>query len=386
VSDIVNWSAEDFLARFKGLTLAQYDATKEATKERVHKLIKEKPTRKALEREQGSLLGPLDVLAVIVFIAALLVSSIHILTRMGELAGNAYQAGETILGEVAIRLGIVVSEEVFVVGHQLGFILLAEASMLLFMVTWRMSVKDEERHLKLWFVSIPRKIFSVYLLLALLAMTFVLVSNLESGLTLLEAVMPPFFTIGLGLHMEHLIVTMLERKTALDLRYTTALDVYEKATEDVTTHPEYARLWKREIWEKLSKLKDNQELADASPRLKMAAVRREQLRDEWMETAQAFEEHVQSQATNLGLRPEVVERLEFSGSGGLPALADLVAAAPDGLMGDHAVIKTDAGTANLEELTWTDTGQNGRVYGPYSSRTKMAGAIRSVYKTNTKRS
>src|SRR3954467_14898657 len=55
---------EEYLRRFKGLTLNQFDECKAKTTERVGALIGPKPTRRAMRRDQGSLFTPLDSLAV----------------------------------------------------------------------------------------------------------------------------------------------------------------------------------------------------------------------------------------------------------------------------------------------------------------------------------
>lgn len=367
-------SPEEYLTLLKPLTLNQYDDAKAATLARVTKLIGDKPTRKKLQRDQGSLFTPLDLLALVVFVAALLVSSIHIITLMGELATTTYVAqGLTVLG-------IHLDGNLYAVLHQLGFIFLAEASMLLFMVTWRMQVRDV---VGVWF-KIPRKLFSVYLLLALLAMSFVLSANLKSGLSLLEAIMPPIFTIGLGLHMEHLIVELIDRRQQLTDRLQEKLAIWEEASEDPSTHPEYRQLLVRELWEKLAKLAVNRDLADVPGRLKLSAVHRELERDAWTVEAMSTERQITEYQRQLGVPVAVAEDLVLN-EGDLFGLADLVQNSTLENVGDQATISTPAGSANLETMTWRDAGQNGREYGPYTNRARMASAIRSVARTNTRR-
>lgn len=366
----------DFLRRLRPLTLTQYDECKVVALQRVTKLIGEKPTRRRLRRDLGPLLTPLDALALVVFLAAFLVSSVHILAHAGGLAATTYRPPDPTGGDP----GLVVSAYVYAVVHQGGFLFLAEASMLLFMVTWRTQTREERRT---WY-RLPRRLFSVYLLLALVAMTFVLVANLASGLTLLEALMPPVFTIGLGFHVERLVVELLDRRAFLNRRLQEALDVWERATEDPTTYPSYRQLLLREIWEKLARMKDNRDLADAPANLKRAAVERELGRDLWTEEVVEVEKRVETYR-EAGLTETQAEEV-IAHEADLHTLAEMVRYAADGLTGRSAVLVTTAGTANLEHLTWIDHGQDDRTYGPYKTRTTMAQAIRSVANTNTRRS
>lgn len=209
----------------------------------------------------------MDALALIVFIAALAVSSAHIITHMGLLATSSY--------DPTTRAGIVLSIGDYTVVHQIAMILLAEASMLLFMIIHGMSAKErEQRHWILRLLSLP-------FVLALIAATFVFVANWQSGIGLLESLMPPVFTVGIGLHLEHLIVAGLQRREDIDSRYLAALEVYESATEDPTKHPEYIPMLRQEIWQRLLGLPANRDFRDAPHWLKHAAVRRELERDQW---------------------------------------------------------------------------------------------------------
>ncbi|MBK8028221.1 MAG: hypothetical protein IPK17_01660 [Chloroflexi bacterium] len=122
---------------------------------------------------------------------------------------------------------------------------------------------------------------SLPLVLALIAATFVFVANWQSGIGLLESIMPPVFTVGIGLHLERLIVAGLRRRDDIDQRYLTALEVYERATEDPTKHPEFSALLRQEVWARLIALPTNREWKEAPAAVKHAAVRREMERDPW---------------------------------------------------------------------------------------------------------
>lgn len=255
------------LANLKPLTTDQYDQARAKAVERVKGRIGEHPTRDQFKRELGSLWTVLDILALIVFLAALFVSSAHIITHMGLLSQFSYNADNT--------TGIVLPISNYTVIHQLGMILLAEASMLLFMVMHGMRAKERERR------SPWLRPFSLPLALALIAATFVFVANWQSGIGLLEALMPPVFTVGIGLHLERLIVAGLQRREEITARYLEALNVYERATEDPTKHPEFMPILRQELWARLISLPSNKDYRDAPPSVKHAAVRRELERDRW---------------------------------------------------------------------------------------------------------
>ncbi|HSS97893.1 MAG TPA: hypothetical protein VLK33_12725, partial [Terriglobales bacterium] len=61
--------------------------------------------------------------------------------------------------------------------------------------------------------------------LALLAGLFVLVANWQSGIGVLESLLAPAFTIGIGLKLEHLIVQTITRRESVDTRYLEALSI-----------------------------------------------------------------------------------------------------------------------------------------------------------------
>lgn len=259
------------LPDMKPLTLDQYDRAKQAALARVKKRIGNKPTRKQFQRELSPLWTILDVLALVVFIPALIISSIHILNHMGGMADNALREA---LGET------IVSPEIFRLAHQWLMIPLAEGSLILFLVMFGL-VRDGWRR---W----------VYVALAGLALVFILVANINSGLAGFESLLAPAFTIGIGLKLEHLIGQSLKRRKEVDEKYFKALEVYEAASQDATKHPDYQAVLMQEVWAALTKLKANQVYADAPTPFKHGAVRREMQRDQWAYAGevQAVEEFV----------------------------------------------------------------------------------------------
>lgn len=249
------------LSTLKELTGQQYDAAKARAVERVQARIGDKPTRKQYRRDYAPLWGLLDILALLIFLAALAISSLHILAYSGQQATASYTASSA-----ATITGLQVDSHTYGVVHQIGFILLAEAAMLLFFVLFR-----TRQRLEKWLA----------LGLALLAMVFVIVANLSSGLNIFLSILAPAFTIGIGFRLEALVAENLRRNADIDRRYLEALTVWERAQDDLTTHPEYLPLLANEIWSKLVGLRSNAAFADAPASFKRAAVQREMQREAW---------------------------------------------------------------------------------------------------------
>lgn len=85
----------------KRLNLDQLEQAEHRAVERVKRQIGERPTRVQFRRETGLSWTLLDGLALIVFLAALGVSSAHIVTHMGLVATRSYNG--------AVPAGIVLS-------------------------------------------------------------------------------------------------------------------------------------------------------------------------------------------------------------------------------------------------------------------------------------
>jgi hypothetical protein len=284
------------LENMKPLTTEQYDKCRESATARVTKRIGERPVRQQFQRELGSLITLLDVIAILVFVSAFIVSSIHIISHMGKLASASY----TTVSQP--RAGIVISQDLYVAVHQWMLIPLAEGSMILFLVMFGMSDKNWRK----W----------VYFALAAVAVSFVMVANIQSGIGWLESLMPPIFTIGIGLKLEQLIVQSLRRREGINRRYIEALEVWEAATQDATQHPDFLPILRQEIWQKLIALKANTEFVDAPSPFKRDAVQRELERERW-----TYEDHGDNFVTSQVLPGEAPTPRPFGNI--LPTLGGL---------------------------------------------------------------
>lgn len=355
----------DTLAQIKPLTLNQYDECKVKTTERVRKLNGDRPTRESLKKEQEPLVTPLDFLLVIVFFAAFAISSLHIMAHAGDLAVTTYHASSVgIMSFINLHQYTLIS--------QVGMILLAEASMLLFMTTWRLETKQKSVWVRIGGISLPVGKITISLVLAVVAMVFVFMANAASGVTLLEAIMPPIFTVGLGFQLERIFDLWLERRTELRHKFTQKTYLWDAANEEPQAHPEYRPLLMREIWDALSRIKQNADFTDASNRVKRAAVLREMERDNWVHEVAAAEAVAEAAGvdTTQDLPDDQLEQL----------LA-LIKAAP---ASNKGIISLPKFTADLGALTWTDV-DSGRVKGPYRSRGIMQAGIATAIRGRARR-
>lgn len=282
------------LEHLKPLTTDQYDKCRESAMARVSKRIGNRPVWQQFQRELVSLITPLDIIAILVFISAFMVSSIHIISHMGKLASASYN---TVSQPVA---GSVFSRDLYVALHQWMLIPLAEGSMILFLVMFGMSDKNWRK----W----------VYFALAAVAVAFVLVANIQSGIGWLESLMPPIFTIGIGLKLEQLIVQSLRRREGVNQRYIEALEAWEVASQDATKHPDFLAILRQEIWQKLITLKSNMEFMDAPSPFKRDAVQRELERERW-----TYEDQGSVLFTHQVLPGEASTRLPFGNIRPIPA-------------------------------------------------------------------
>jgi hypothetical protein len=164
----------------KPLTTEQYDKCREVALRRVQARIGNKPLRRYFERELGNQWTILDILALGVFAAAFVVSSVHIIAHMGQLANDSYSK----LSQSTT--GTFIGDDLYTAVHQWAMIFMSEGSMILFDVLFGLTRKTWRR----W----------IFAALALVAAVFVIVANWQSDVGALESVMPAIFTLGLGLN------------------------------------------------------------------------------------------------------------------------------------------------------------------------------------------
>lgn len=241
----------------KSLTPTQMQSARTRAENAAKRLLGERPERDDYRREYGSLFDVLDVFALVIFLAAFAVSSTHIIKLMDAQAASTY---------TVTAAGIQISAGLYTVVHQIGLLFLAEMSAILFLVMARLS----SRRLEL----------VIFGTMSGMAALFVFYANLASGLNLFIASLPPIFTLGIGFRLEQIIVEYLRRKSELDAKYQSAINIYEQAQIDISTHPEYIKQLRAQVWGELAK--KNAELDPDMPVAdKIAIVQAEIKRHDW---------------------------------------------------------------------------------------------------------
>lgn len=265
----------------RGLTTVQYDGCKETAKQRIKDRAGEKPARRDFARQLEPLWNVLDLFALAVGVSAWLVSNSHILTHSGQQAAASYQIAEAAqtasnyIGDLweAITFGRV---------HQVGFMVLAEAAMILFMVMHNARHVLPQQKGETLAAYRTRRYFSIPLVLALLSAAFVFYANVTAGVGPLESILPPAVTIGLGLYFEQKLSQQIARQRDVTGRYLAALGKWEAAqSANIEEHPDYLPFLRQELAQKLLTLKPQKDYPDVPVVVIRQAVARELYRDQW---------------------------------------------------------------------------------------------------------
>jgi hypothetical protein len=254
------------LTDLKALSPEQYEKCKLATLKRVQGRSGDKPQRNDFRREYGRVWELMDVPLLLVFLAAFLVSSLHIADHMSASAATSFESMNS-------SAGLHLNLHDFVTAHQVAYVLLAEFAMLSFFTAWQIRSK----HMTSWL-----KWLHPLLIMALTAALFVLLVNISSGVGWLEGIMPPLFTIGIGFRLEAIASEFIARRSEIDHKYSSALASWEVVQDDPTQHPDYLPILRAEIWHYLTvKLSSNRTFADAPRAFRWQAVEREIQREHW---------------------------------------------------------------------------------------------------------
>lgn len=256
--------ADLVLSDVTGLTVREYESAKAAADKQISDL-RVRPRRRDFVRESSSIWDLSDLFALLAFLAALLISSTHIVDHMARQTG----------GIVAPGAGLVLSSDLVVGIHQIAFIVLAESSVILFMVLGG-AVRVPSSGARGGAV-VQRVIFYA---LAVMSSVFVLVANVQSGIGILESVMPPAVTLGLGAYFERKLQITWARRRDVDQRYRLALDQYMASGVDVREHARYWPILRQLLADRINAKNSGLTIPLA---VLQQAVARELLRDQMWE-------------------------------------------------------------------------------------------------------
>jgi len=259
------------LQAIQPLNVAQYEACKDRAGEVLRQHAGRKPHRADYETDNAPIWGLWDIPAVVIMLAALLLSTGHVMTHMGKLAAETYPAAGGLAGDLwdLATYGRV---------HQYAAIALSEAAVLLFVMLFKhVSLPNRGSGFRAY--AGPITLGATFLVLAVMAALFVFNANLQSGTGLIESLLPPALTLGLGLYLETKLATALANREAVTRAYREALAVWQEAQRDITTHPDYRATLRKVLAEALLQLPHNRAIPIPQDVLALA-VARELYRDE----------------------------------------------------------------------------------------------------------
>jgi hypothetical protein len=261
------------------LTVAQYETCKDRAGAVLRQHAGRKPHRADYEADRAPLWSLWDVPAVVIMAAALLLSTAHVMTHMGKLAAETYPAASGIAGDVwdLATYGRV---------HQYAAIALAEAAVLLFVMLFK-NVSLPRRGSGFRDYAGPVTLGATFLALAVMAALFVFNANLQSGTGLIESLLPPALTLGLGLYLEGKLAASLAQRDTVTMQYREALAVWTEAQRDITTHPDYRATLRKVLAEALGQLPHNQRLTMPYDVLALAVARELYREDIWQRSDRA---------------------------------------------------------------------------------------------------
>lgn len=308
----------ELLKALRPLTQEERQTAQAAARAAVIRDAGDRPERRQFQRELGSSFTLLDYLALVVFVAALAISSAHIIQYMKAEATESYQAGTS--------AGLYISQNVYALTHEIGAILLAESAAILFMTMHSMtSAGRANRRYGLRYLSIP-------LVLALMSAIFIFTANLSSGVNWLVSIMPPLFTLGIAVRLEQLIVSSLQNRDEVNRRYLQSLHDWETATAKPEHHPKYIQMYANALKDAIYKANSRREAAKALTIVEWRLlVKREIAADQWYEDVDLTEQ------------PRPLPQVVTSASGNIPRD-----------WGDHASIlpmPTSNGHIAIENVT-----------------------------------
>lgn len=272
-------STVDSIRQVQPLSVAQYEQAKLEAEQAVRAKAGKRPKRSDFAFEAAPIWSLWDIPALIIMLAALLLSSAHIMTHMGKQAAETYPLATRLVGDLWDRAtyGRV---------HQYAALAMAEAAVLLFMMLF--AALPKPRSGDYWDRAGWLGQKALFLVLAVGAGLFVFNANLQAGTGWLESVLPPALTLGLGLYLETKLRATLERQNAITAQYREALHLWQQAQQNIAEHPDYRPILRKVIADKLQQLPGNVGL-DIPYDVLAEAVAREILRDElWQRSDRAY--------------------------------------------------------------------------------------------------
>jgi hypothetical protein len=283
--ELTTANPQTHLHNLQALTNEQYDAAKETAKARIVKAAGAKPTLDQFEKRAGrksALERSMEVALLLIFLATAMLSTLHNL----QFTARSVQQLSCVAEEgSAVKCGLTVGVYDFIVAHQIALILAAELALFVFMGMHREPYLPQVEGFWPNVRRMVRKEMSVWRLLAAVAVSYIFMANASSitqGGNVLIAMIPPVFSIGIGLWLEKELKTRDEAKKEMNREFELRLAKWALETENPEDNSKYFTYRNQAIWQKLVSLKANVFAENWPIELKRYAVSRELLREsEW---------------------------------------------------------------------------------------------------------
>ena len=275
----VTHKPEATLNDVKPLDLAQYETVKTRAGKVLKDRLGDKPRRRDYDTDREPVWSLWDLPAAVIMLAALLLSTSHVMTHMGKQALETYPAAGQLAGDLwdLTTYGQV---------HQYAALAMAEAAVLLFVMLFKHVALPRKGQDWRDFVG-PVTLGATFLTLGVMAALFVFNANLQSGQGWLEAILPPALTLGLGLYLETKLTASLAQREAVTMAYREALAVWQQAQRDITEHADYRATLRKALAEALLAVPHNSRLAIPQDVLALAVARELYKDDIWQRSDRA---------------------------------------------------------------------------------------------------
>jgi hypothetical protein len=251
------------------LNTQQRDRCREKAVERVHRLNGDAPHRSDFDKELEPIWDVTDWFAVLVFAAAVIKSGLNIVLYVGNVAQDVVLID-------SLQSGVRPSLNLYVAASQIGALLLAEVAMVLFVIAFASSKAT----------SIQAGIVKAsYLIMGLTAATFVFYANIQSGSNLFISLLPPLFTVGIGLRFEMALSKALVRRKELTQLYNERYAEWQHIQNNPSLYPKFQTFLMQAYLQQLASLKGNEWLLEADGETKRHYVGREMAAEHWAEAA-----------------------------------------------------------------------------------------------------
>jgi len=279
-------SPNEWINELKELTEIEYAKAEDNAKALVRKKLGEQPTLEQFRNRVGGQFDVIVVLMVVAFIGAVVVSAFDI----AKFVGRQVFLHNDLTSYVGIHIDVYWMAVLF----QISFLLLAEFSVILFLIRWRQQIKTTEwegLQLGRWYVnkSVVKffgQFINVYFVLAVSSISFVFYANWQSGVHWLLAILPPVVTLGVGWVFEELITDWLSQYEKDERQYLEASQHWLIINREPESDKQYKEYLMRSIWGALRSKNQRYDIQlDVSGDWKIQAVNRELDKAEWAKQA-----------------------------------------------------------------------------------------------------